>query len=288
VKEVRTVREGPAATWAGQLGDVRLVVADMDGTLLDAAGQVPAELWPVLKRLRAQGLVFAVASGRQYPTLRRYFEPSPEGMAYIAENGAYVVRDGVEISANPIGSTVAIKAVTAIRAVRPTHDVGAVWSTRSAAYAERRDPAFLRAAETFYPCLTVVDDLLEIKEEAIKIAVYDSGDPEHGSARVLRVKSHPLKLVISSPHWLDIMDPAADKGAALRALQATLGVTPDQTMAFGDYLNDLELMDAATHSFAMANAHPAVIRRAEHLAPSNDEHGVVAVLTELVEQLDGR
>lgn len=280
------MRVGSGVSLASDLGDVRLVVADMDGTLLDAAGHVPADLWPVLERLRARGMVFAVASGRQYPTLRRYFAPAPDGIAYIAENGAYVVRDGAEISANPIGVAAAVKAAIDIRAVRLTHDLGAVWSARSTAYVERKDPDFLREAGAFYKCLEVVDDLLEVEDEAIKMAIFDFGDPEHGSAPVLRAKAQPLKLVVSAPHWLDIMDPDADKGVALRALQMTLGVTPEQTMVFGDYLNDLELMDAASHSFAMANAHPEVIRRAEYVAPSNEEHGVVAVLTELMDQLD--
>ena len=43
-------------------------------------------------------------------------------------------------------------------------------------------------------------------------------------------------------------------------------------MVFGDYLNDLERLDAADWSFAMANAHPEVVRRARHMAPSNDNN----------------
>jgi hydroxymethylpyrimidine pyrophosphatase-like HAD family hydrolase len=46
-------------------------------------------------------------------------------------------------------------------------------------------------------------------------------------------------------------------------------------MVFGDYLNDLEMLDAAEWSFAMANAHPEVIGRARYLAASNNEHGVL-------------
>ncbi len=53
-------------------------------------------------------------------------------------------------------------------------------------------------------------------------------------------------------------------------------------MAFGDYLNDLEMLDAATWSFAMANAHPEVLARAAAIAPSNAEQGMLTVLEELL------
>ena len=67
--------------------DVRLVVADMDGTLLDDAGSVPEGMWPLVERMEAAGIVFAPASGRQYATLAKLFERTGDRLAYIAENG---------------------------------------------------------------------------------------------------------------------------------------------------------------------------------------------------------
>jgi hydroxymethylpyrimidine pyrophosphatase-like HAD family hydrolase len=77
---------------------------------------------------------------------------------------------------------------------------------------------------------------------------------------------------------VDVTSPTANKGAALRRVQEALGVTPDQTMAFGDFLNDLEMMDAATWSFAMANAHPRLRERARFVAPGNNANGVVRTI----------
>jgi hydroxymethylpyrimidine pyrophosphatase-like HAD family hydrolase len=78
------------------------------------------------------------------------------------------------------------------------------------------------------------------------------------------------------------MPPNVTKGTALRTLQAGLEITPDETAVFGDYLNDLEMLDEATHSFAMTNAHPLVLDRARHIAPSNADHGVLQVIAQLV------
>ena len=92
------------------------------------------------------------------------------------------------------------------------------------------------------------------------------------------------QVVVSSPHWMDIMSEGVNKGVALGQLQRELGVTPEQTVVFGDYLNDLEMLAAAPYSFAMANAHPDVIEVARFLAPANHEHGVVRVIEQLLEQ----
>jgi len=68
----------------------------------------------------------------------------------------------------------------------------------------------------------------------------------------------------------------------MEVLQEKFGVSFEQTMAFGDYLNDLELLQKAHYSYAMANAHPEVKKVARFIAKSNDENGVVEVLSELV------
>jgi hydroxymethylpyrimidine pyrophosphatase-like HAD family hydrolase len=53
-------------------------------------------------------------------------------------------------------------------------------------------------------------------------------------------------------------------------------------VVFGDYLNDLEMLDAADWSFAMTNAHPDVLRRARYVAPSNTELGVLRTIARLL------
>ncbi len=77
---------------------------------------------------------------------------------------------------------------------------------------------------------------------------------------------------------LDIMALQANKGAGIRHIQERLNITRDQTMVFGDFLNDLEMMDEATYSFAMANAHPLLKERANFLPPGNTDNGVVRTI----------
>ncbi|MFJ8729078.1 Cof-type HAD-IIB family hydrolase [Streptomyces bauhiniae] len=255
--------------------DIRLVVTDMDGTLLDDDKRPPATLRPLLAELRRRGVLFSPASGRQYATLAEEFADVAEGMVFIAENGTYVVRDGVELSSDPLDHATAAELARTVRGLAARGvDAGAVVCGKRAAYVERTDEAFLAEVRKYYVEHRVVEDVTAVDDEIIKVAVYDFGSAEHGAAPALAPFADTHQVVVSGEHWVDVMNRTANKGAALRGLQRELGITPAQTMVFGDYLNDLEMLDAADWSFAMANAHPDVISRARHLAPSNNDHGV--------------
>ncbi|MFF4212136.1 Cof-type HAD-IIB family hydrolase [Streptomyces sp. NPDC001796] len=263
--------------------DIRLVVTDMDGTLLDGSGRIPDGLWPLLAELRRRGVLFSPASGRQYATLARQFADAADGMVFVAENGTYVVRDGVELSSDPLDPAVAARVIgTARRLAADGVDVGAVLCGKNSAYVERTDDAFMAEASRYYALLKPVDDLTTVEDEFLKVALFDFGPVERTTAPALEPLTATHQVVVSGEHWVDIMNRTANKGAALRRLQRDLGITPAQTLVFGDYLNDLEMLDAAEWSFAMTNAHPDVVRRARYLAPPNTENGVLRTITRLM------
>ncbi|MGW4442075.1 Cof-type HAD-IIB family hydrolase [Streptomyces sp. NPDC004682] len=263
--------------------DIRLIVTDMDGTLLDDDKAMPAGMWDLLAELRDRGVLFSPASGRQYATLAKEFAEVSEGMVFIAENGTYVVRDGVELSSDPLERAVAAElARTARRLVAEGVDTGAVVCGKRAAYVERTDEPFLAEVRKYYVEHRVVPDLTAVEDEVIKVALFDFGSAEHGVAPALTGFADTHQVVVSGEHWVDVMNRTANKGAALRGLQRELGITPAQTMVFGDYLNDLEMMDAAEWSFAMANAHPEVAHRARHTAPSNNDNGVLRTIARVL------
>ncbi|MEU6064085.1 MULTISPECIES: Cof-type HAD-IIB family hydrolase [Streptomyces] len=263
--------------------DIRLVVTDMDGTLLDDAKRIPEGLWPMLAELRRRGVLFSPASGRQYATLARQFADVADGMVFIAENGTYVVRDGLELSSDPLAPAVAAGLARAVRRlVADGVDVGAVVCGKRSAYVERTDEPFLAEVRKYYVEHRVVEDVTTVDDDVIKVALFDFGQAERTTAPALSAFADTHQVVVSGEHWVDVMNRTANKGTALRGLQRELGITPAQTMVFGDYLNDLEMLDAAEWSFAMANAHPAVVARARHLAPSNNDNGVLRTIAEVL------
>lgn len=153
---------------------------------------------------------------------------------------------------------------------------------KRSAYVERTDPAFIAEAATYYAKLTTVEDLTAVNDEIFKIALFDFGSAEHSTAPALKEFAATHQVVVPGMHWIDIMNTTANKGAAVHRLQRDLGITPGQTMAFGDYLNDLEMLDAAAWSFAVANAHPEVLRRARYRAASTHDLGVIRTISKLL------
>lgn len=263
--------------------DIRLIVTDMDGTLLDDAKRMPEGLWPVLAQLRERGVVFSPASGRQYATLAEQFAGAEQGMVFIAENGAYVVRDGAELSADPLPAADVVRLVTSVRQLAARgQDVGVVVCGKRSAYIERSDEPFLAEVRKYYVRHRLVEDVAAVDDDVIKVAVFDFGSVEAATAPALAPFTATHRVVVSGEHWVDVMNSTADKGAAVRRLQQALGITPAQTLVFGDYLNDLGMLDAAEWSFAMASAHPEVARRARHRAPSNNDNGVLRTIARLL------
>ena len=264
--------------------DLRLVVTDMDGTLIDDEGRVPAGLMDTVADMRDAGIVFAPASGRQLANLRAVLGSAVDDSPLIAENGSFVVHGGEEIHSDTISAQDAEAAITMTRRlVDSGHDVGAVVAGKYCAYIERSDAAFLEQTRLYYEALEIVEDLTAIPlDEVLKVAVFDFDDVEKGSSQALTAAVPHVQTVVSGMHWTDMMSVRASKGRALAALQARLGILPEQTAVFGDYLNDLDLYDHADLGFAMRNAHPGIHAAAAYTAPSNTDDGVLRTVAELL------
>lgn len=258
----------------------------MDGTLLDGEGEIPVGFWPLLEEMRSRGIVFVPASGRQLATLEQLFAHAGTGGSYVAENGTLVVHEGEVVSTTVVDhATVQDVIVTTRRAVADpasSTDLGLVVCGVTSAYIERTDPAFRAEVDRYYVKLQVVDDLTTVTDQVLKLATFDFHDAETTANTLFAPYDTTHQVVTSGKHWIDIMSPDADKGRGIRALQKALGIKPSQTAVFGDYLNDLELMAAGDWSFAVANAHPDILAAARYMAPSNRDHGVLAVLQRLL------
>ncbi|WP_304992822.1 Cof-type HAD-IIB family hydrolase [Cryobacterium sp. TMT2-10] len=263
------------------------MVSDMDGTLLDDDGHVPDAFWPLLDDLLRAGIVFVPASGRQYQTLHGMFGER-DGLIYIAENGTSVMQGGSSLHREPVEDAAIAPLVEWVRTtVADGADLGIVVCGARTAYIERTDAAFVDHVRRYYAAVEIVADVHAacLDDDVLKLAIYDAGRAETRSGPAIRGLGLPADVVVSGPNWVDVMHRGANKGRALVRLQRHLGVSREQTMAFGDYLNDAEMLDAAGHSYAMANAHASIRARARHTAASNAEAGVVSSIREALPNL---
>ena len=272
---------------------IKLIACDMDGTLLDSAQRLPAELCEgicvlnfgkVIAKLKEKGVLFCVASGRQYASLRRDFDAYADDMLFICENGALVMQRDQRVLIDPIDPSFISSIVTATKSLEGVYPV--VCRAGVALIEKTASDEFIRNTRMYYPSVEVVEDLTALGRlpDVCKVAFYDEGDAQTHELPALRAKLEgPLSIILSGEHWVDVMKPGVNKGCAMRGIQQKLGISAAECMAFGDYLNDCELLQAVGESYAMENAHPALKALARHIAPSNDENGVMRVVRAALE-----
>lgn len=260
---------------------IKLIACDMDGTLLDSACRLPKDLFPVIDTLLQKGVTFAVASGRQYASLRREFEAIADKIVFICENGALIMKNDEQLFIDAIDPQDLPAIIAAGKRMERVHPV---ICRAGVAIIEQSAPSFfIEATLLAYPNVQIVPDLAQHThyDDVCKVAFYDEDDAQQHELPILkRCIPAPLTTTLSGYHWVDVMKPGVHKGRAMAALQENMGITPDHCMAFGDYLNDAELLTSVTHSYAMENAHPQLKSIAAHIAPSNDEDGVMRVIKE--------
>ena len=87
---------------------------------------------------------------------------------------------------------------------------------------------------------------------------------------------------MSGEVWMDVMQNGIDKGKALTAIQKHRGITADETVAFGDFYNDIPLLKCAKYAYVMKNANEDMFEYGNRIADSNDEGEVLKVRREIV------
>ncbi|MEP7144506.1 MAG: HAD family hydrolase [Ferruginibacter sp.] len=265
------------------LSKIKLVAADMDGTLLNARQELSPDFYPVFDKMKAKGLLFAVASGRQFFNLLNYFETIKDEVIFIAENGSYVVYKGEDILVQAMDPDIVMQQLLTARKIPGAY---AILCGKKRAYVESVAPRFIENVEMYYDKYEVVDDLLKVDDDRfLKIAICDLAGSETNSYPFFRQMQDQLQVKISGHIWLDLSHILANKGRAIEVLQKKYGIGIDETMVFGDYLNDLEMMQQAGFSYAMENAHPDIKNAARFLTKSNEENGVTEVLKEMLNSM---
>ena len=261
---------------------IKLIATDMDGTLLTTDKRMPEEFGATVRALKQKGVSFCVASGRQYASLRRDMPDLVPDLVFIAENGALIVENDRRLFIDPLAACDLPEIVRAARGLEGVYPI--ICRAGEALMDAKAAPDFIGGAQMFYQNTRVVENLEDICaafDDVCKVAFYDEGDAATHELPVLKQRLGGRHAVIlSGEKWVDIMRPGVSKGRAMRMLQQIKGLTPDNCMAFGDYLNDLELLESVTESYAMANALEEIKRASKYIAPGNDENGVMRVIRE--------
>ena len=261
------------------LSKIRMVVTDMDGTLLDSKHQVSKEFFKLFKGLKSKGIHFVAASGRQYNSIVDKLYPIKDDIIVIAENGGFAKQNEIEIISTPLNFEYVQEVLETLKQVPNTHPV---LCGKHTAYISGESDAFVQKLKEYYTEFDILEELRVVDAEIIKIAIYHFVNSEAHIYPYVKHFEDRLKVKISGENWVDISSPNAHKGYALEKVMQNYGIKSNEIMVFGDYNNDLEMLALSDYSFAMENAHPNVKKAAKYSTLSNDEMGVEKVLEKLL------
>jgi len=229
----------------------------MDGTLLQNGAQsISEETIALIRRILQKGILFVPASGRQYPNLRNLFAGVEDQLSYVCENGSLVVhRDEVLFSGvieRALGERI-------LEAIRRRSGSELVLSGVHTSYVQPKEQAFYRhLCDVVKNDVTVVDDILDIKEPYLKISVYEKEGIDNSSVYWKETFGGEVTVVTSGNLWLDMIPLQVNKASAIEVLMKKFAISPDEVVAFGDHFNDVEMLELAGYPVAMDNAQPEI------------------------------
>ena len=253
---------------------MKIAACDFDGTLFRDGVVSEADL-EAIADWRRSGNAFGIVTGRGRNTLLRDVKRFSIPYDFLICNNGAMICDGSEC----VGFSAMPREVVldAIERVRTLPGVYTVVSARSGAFYEKNSSAeAVRNFNMYCARCTEVPDLAEFasREPICKVALFCAGRAEQVLMPAFAGFAGRAQLALSGTDWVDLMRIGVSKGGALEELCGTLGITTADCMAFGDYLNDIELLRTAGESYAMANAHEQLAALAKYRCPSNDEDGV--------------
>jgi Cof subfamily protein (haloacid dehalogenase superfamily) len=252
---------------------IRLLLADVDGTLITSAKVLAPSTIEAARRLQEDGIRLAITSSRPPRGLLQFIEAlgidSPTG---AFNGGAFVRPDLAVIEESPLPEDLASAAIGVLRnrGVDPWVYTGTDW------YVQDLDwPHVARETKTLQFSPTVVDSYDGVIDEAVKI-VGVTDDPEvmaNAEQAVHTLCGTLVSASLSQTYYLDITHPNANKGNVVARLSEFLDVPFANIATIGDGANDILMFRRSGLSIAMGNAKPEVKAEAEFETASNDEDG---------------
>ncbi|WP_320046411.1 Cof-type HAD-IIB family hydrolase [uncultured Ilyobacter sp.] len=258
---------------------IKLIATDMDGSLLNDDHKIDEEFWEVFREIRKKNIIFSAASGRQYYNLLEKFDSIKDDMLFIAENGTYVIKNGIELFSVTIDKKDALELIEIGRGIEGAY---LVICGKKSAYIESSDEKLVSEVSRYYSRFKIVDDVTQVNDDILKITLCDFKGSEENSHKYFINYENKFNIAVSGKLWLDIIHMKANKGTAIKKIQKFFQITPCETMVFGDYLNDLEMVKNAKYGYAMENAHPLLKKEANFIAETNNQNGVVKKIKEIL------
>ncbi len=263
-----------------------MIVLDLDGTLTNSRKEITPKTREVLMRIQSAGKKVVLASGRPTPGIVKLADElqlDRFGGYILAFNGGRIIQYSTgEVIYN---RTVPMELVPDIYRAAVGEQVGILTYTESEIILGNGVDEYIELESKIngIPTREVEDFVGFVNYPVNKFLLTGEPDKILHTQGVMREKfGWELNIFRSEPFFLEMMPQSIDKAFSLERLLEYLGMDRTQMICCGDGFNDKSMIDFAGLGVAMANAQPEVKAVADYITASNDEDGIVQVVTEFM------
>lgn len=265
------------------MSKIRLLISDVDGTLVTRDKRLTPATIDAVRALRDHGIRFSITSSRPPFGMRMLCEPLALDLPIGPFNGSSLVMPDLSVLEQ---ATIPRRAVTESLALFARHGVDPWLFTTDRWLIQRDDGHYVPHEQNTVAMPPAIIAAGQALPDAICKIVGVSGDfdllarCEAGLQKLLGNDAHAAR---SQNYYLDVTPPGHDKGAFVQAMSQRLDIPVHEIATIGDMSNDLPMFRASGTSFAMGNAADAIKAQATDVTASNEEDGFAKAVAAIVE-----
>ena len=255
----------------------RLLAMDLDKTLLRKDGSIPDETVKRLKELRSEGVHLALCTGRVRVSAEHYAEIIG-GASVVSFNGSVIRTEDGKI----MGSSIPPETVKNILEFCYENDVYIQFYDGDTILVEKHTPELDTDLDTHFTKYKECGDLRGINiKPTPKMVALELSDRVDGIMAEMREKFPQLTMTNSSRYVIEIMPRGVDKGYGLSIVADSLGISKEETVAVGDSMNDLAMIEWAGVGVAVSNADDRLKTAADIVTGKEMSLGVLEIADRL-------
>jgi len=258
----------------------RLIVTDVDGTLLDSDSRMPELNREALLACKEQGMGIILATGKTMESIQGLVDDLDLKLPQITLNGSITV--GAEGRVLDAAKIEAADYRDIVDFIKENGSQPVVALDDGKLYLEKYHPELKHldaVGERFIEVDSIDTDRFACNTVDIFIPITES-DPLDGALR--RKYSGRLQFIRSGRWFFDILSIDATKGKALQSLAGKLGIGLQETVVLGDSPNDLSMFDIAGLKIAVKNSYPEILDKADIITDENYNSGLGKALNKYI------
>ncbi|CAN7746906.1 HAD family hydrolase [Paenibacillus sp. LjRoot56] len=254
-----------------------VLVSDLDGTLLNKDQQISQQNIAAIRIFRELGGIFTLATGRMEAAVAPFIKELNLDVPVILYNGARIynpiTKEVLYDKHLPLMQELWQQIINSL-----TDDVGLFVYRDGRVYTPNRNDIVKKHEEkdkvmcsllTENSVMDKITKLLLISSDLSMLKAIEQLVQDHGM---------PNEIVYSEWNYLEILPPDVSKGNALQSLLRILSIENAYTMAVGDNLNDISLIQSADRGYAVENAHPDLKKVADDITIHHEQHAIAAII----------